>query len=240
MNVKIVLVRPLYEENVGYIARLAANFKVGEIALVRPRCNWRTGKAKSRAMHGKGILLEAKKFGSLERALQGCTYSIATTALLGKGKKLRRNAIGVEQFAKRFAASKGKIALVFGPEPSGLSNEEIGQCDFIVSISASRKYRTLNIGHAAAILLYSLFAAKQGKGKKKAIREEARPGTKKLLNRKFGGILEKLPGIENKKAVLLSFKALTSRALLTEKEAKALLAFLSETGKMKGKKGKNQ
>jgi TrmH family RNA methyltransferase len=235
MNAKIVLVRPSYEENVGYIARLAANFECREIALVQPLCDWRTGKAKSRAMHGQSILLKAKKFSSLQKALSDCTYSIATTAIASSSGKIERTAISVEQFAERFSACKRKIALVFGSEQSGLSNKEIAECDFVVSIGAGKKYKTLNIGHAAAILLHALFAAKQAK--KGTPFPEASPAVKKQLGKKFRQTLQCLPGIENKAAVLSSFKALAGRSLLAEKEAKALLAFLNEAQKeMKGKR----
>jgi len=233
MNAKIVLARPLYEENVGYIARLAANFECKEIALVQPECDWKTGKAKSRAMHGQSVLLKAKKFDSLQKAVGDCTYSIATTAITGSGAKIERTAISVQQFAERFAGSRRKIALVFGSEQSGLSNAEIAECDFIVSIEAGKKYKTLNIGHAAAILLHALFAAKQAK--KGTPFPEASNSLKNQLGEKFMQTLQCLPGIENRAAVLSSFKALAGRSLLSEKEARALLAFLNETGKEIGK-----
>ncbi|MBN2067634.1 MAG: RNA methyltransferase [Candidatus Diapherotrites archaeon] len=236
MNAKIVLVRPLYEENVGYIARLAANFECREIALVKPECNWKSGLAKSRAMHGKHLLLKAKKFDSLEKALEDCAYSAATTALLGKGKKLNRNSISAKELGKRFAKSKGMLGLVFGSEPNGLLNEEIEKCDFVVSIEASRKYKTLNIGHAAAVLLHELFNAKKGG---KGIEGEAKASEKRLLERKFKQVLESLPGIDNRKAVFASFRALLSRSLLTGKEAKSLVAFLGEAGKGLGKGKRN-
>ncbi|MDP2973631.1 MAG: RNA methyltransferase [Candidatus Diapherotrites archaeon] len=237
MNAKIVLVRPLYEENVGYIARLAANFECKEIALVQPKCDWRTGKAKSRAMHGRHLLLKAKKFNNLQAALRDCAYSIATTAITSSGGSIKRTAISVQQFAERFAGSRRKIALVFGSEQNGLSNAEIAECDFIVSIDAGKKYKTLNIGHAAAIMLYCLFAAKQAK--KGTPFPEASNALKKQLGKKFMQTLQCLPGIENRAAVLSSFKALAGRSLLAEKEAMALLAFLNEAQKGIGAKQKD-
>ncbi len=237
MNAKIVLVRPSYEENVGYIARLAANFECREIALVQPKCDWKTGKAKSRAMHGQHLLSKAKKFNSLRRALSGCAYSIATTAIASSGGNIERTAVSVQQFAERFSTCKRKIALVFGSEQNGLSNAEIAECDFVVSIEASKKYKTLNIGHAAAILLHALFAAKQAKKGTPFL--EASNTLKKRLGKKFQQTLQCLPGIENRAAVFSSFKALAGRSLLAEKEARALLAFLNEAQKGIGAKQKN-
>ncbi len=236
MKSRVVLSRPLYEENVGLAARAAANFGCREMAVVRPRCNWRSTTALSRAMHGKGILLRAKEFGNLGQATAGCSYVIATTAKAGKGGKISRAAVPLKRFAGEFASSRKKAAIVFGPEPSGLTNEEIAECDFVVTVPSSCKYRALNLGCAVALVLYELFSAKAGKG---FCFREAGHLKRRLLAEKFQAVEEMLPGIENRKAVLASFKALTGRALLGEKEASALLAFLSETEKELRGKGKN-
>ena len=229
MHVKIVLVRPVYEENVGLAARACANFGCRELAFVRPECDWKSEKAKSRAMHGKEILLRAKEFGSISEAVEDCSYAIATSAKKG-GK---RNAMAPEEIARAFGKSNARIALVFGPEPSGLANEEIAECDFVATIPASEKYPTLNLSHAVCTMLYALFA---GRGKGRGF-DDAKPAAKRLLLKAFEKDLEMLSSIDDKKAVGAAFRALCSRALLSEKEAKALVAFLSETGKAMKRKG---
>lgn len=233
MKPKIVLVRPVYEENIGLTARAMANFECKDLRLVKPECSWKTGKAKSRAMHGKQVLLKAKRFDSIEEATKDCSYAIATSARKGGS----RNAVSAAELSKRFGKSQAKVALVFGPEPSGLTNREIAECDFVASIPASKKYPTLNLSHAVCIMLYQLFSEK--KEKAKAFRE-ANPAIKSLLVKAFEKNLEMLASIDDKKTVLASFKALSSRALLSEKEAKAVLAFLSETHKTLGRKQRNR
>ena len=223
MQVKIVLVKSLYEENLGLVARAMANFGFTELSLVKPECNWLSNKAKSRAMHGKAILQKAKKFKSINEATKDCTYSVAASAKKGRN----RNSIPAKEFAKLFAKSKAKIALVFGPEPSGLTNKEIEECDIITTITASPKYPTLNLSHAVCLMLYQLFSAKE---KPKSFKE-ATPATKKQLQNLFEKNLLMLASIDDKKAVKASFKALTSRSLITEKEALSLIAFLSEKRK---------
>ncbi len=235
LKVKIVLVRPVYDENVGLTARTMANFGYRELALVGPECDWNSGKAKSRAMHGKSLLLKAKEFDSIKEAVKDCSYAIATSARKGKN----RNFLKPVEIAERFGKSNAKIALVFGSEPSGLSNREIAECDFVASIPASAKYPTLNLSHAVCVMLYQLFAEsekKAGNGKKAGFKS-AKPTTKKILVKIFEKDLSLLSSIDDKKAVLASFKALCSRSLLSEKEAKALIAFLSETEKSLNKKG---
>ena len=233
MQAKIVLVRPLYEENIGLVARAMANFGFGELALVKPECDFLGEKAKSRAMHGKQLLLKAKRFGSIKQATRGCSYAIATSARQGRN----RNALSASEISERFGKGRAKIALVFGPEPSGLTNREIAECDFVARIAASSKYATLNLSHAVCIMLYQLFAA--GKWKEKSF-ADARPGTKRRVLKAFEDDLRMLPSIDDKKTILASFKALSSRALLSEKEALALIAFFAETGKGLWRKGKQK
>ncbi len=227
MRLKIVLVRPIYEENIGLVARAMANFGFEELVIVKPECDLKSGKTKSRAMHGKHVLLKARSFENIEEAVKDCTYSIATSARKGKN----RNFLKPVEIAEKFGKSNAKIAIVFGSEPSGLSNEEIAECDFVASIPASAKYPTLNLSHAVCVMLYQLFAGNKKAKNAKAEFNDAKPVTKKILLKAFEKDLAMLSSIDDKRNVLASFKALCSRSLLSEKEAKALVAFLSETGK---------
>lgn len=222
MKAKIVLARPVYEENIGLVARAMANFGFKEMALVKPECNWKSGKAKSRAMKGKRILERAKTFNSIKEATGDCSCAVATTAKKGA----KRNAVSAEELAKRLGKSTGKAAIVLGPEPSGLTNSEIAECDFIASIPASKEYPTLNLSHAACIILYSLYSQKRGKPFK-----EASPATKRLMLQKFEESLGLVRSIDDKKAVKSAFRALCSRTLISEKEARAMAALFSETRK---------
>jgi len=216
LKAKIVLVRPKYGENVGLAARACANFGCRELALVRPECDFKSGKAKARAMHGQNVLLKAKIFDSIEEAVKDCSYVVCTSAKARKNRK----ALGLGEFAERFAGGRGKVGLVFGPEPSGLSAGEIDECDFVVGIEASGKYPTLNLSHAVCVVLYSLFSA--GKDKRFS---QAKPASKRKLVELFETSLGKSRGIQDKAMVLASFRALTARSLLSEKEAGALIAF---------------
>ena len=226
MEAKIVLARPIYAENIGLVARAMANFGFSELALVKPLCDWKSPGAKSRAMHGKGILLGAKEFGCIGEAASDCAHVVATTAKAG-GEKIGRTAVTARQLAVKFAGSKKKIAIVFGNEPDGLSNTEIAECDFVATIPCKSGYNTLNLSHAAAIFLYELQAA----GKEKALFKEAGAGQKKLLLKKLAETLKAMDGIDNKEAVGASFRALLGRSLISEKEACAIAAFLNEARK---------
>jgi len=223
MKIKIILVQPEYPENLGLTARAMKNFGFKELFLVNPKAGKGEARAKSRAAHAIDVLEKARVFKSLAKALEQVDYSVATTAKPASGKKLFRTAISPKNLAAKFSKTNAVLGIVFGRESSGLTNNEIKQCDFVASIPSSVHYHTLNISHAAAIMLYEFFSTQKGIGFKAASRE-----TKKILLKKISGIVGNSATIQNKDSVILSFKALVSRALVTEKEAKAMLTLLSE------------
>lgn len=237
MKIGVILVGIQGAENLGYAARAMANFGAGRLCLVNPVADAKSAEAISRAMHAQGILRRAEVFGSLEKALSGFDYAVATTARTGIAGKVGRTAVSAREFASRFAKSNAKVALVFGREPSGLTNEEIAQCDFIVKIPSSGRYPSLNISHAVAVLLYELFAARAGgkkfRGAKGAVRSQ-------IVGR-FRELAEECASVADKGATTAAFKRLVSRALITGKEANAVLAVLSCALKeIRGKKTKKR
>jgi len=175
-------------------------------------------------------LLKASVFESISKATVDCGYVIATSARKGR----ERRALKPEEIVKRFGKGAAKIAIVFGCEADGLSNEEIAECDFVARIAASRDYPTLNLSHAVVAILCQVFKAESGKSV-----FDARPETRKRMLEFFKQDLELVPGIDNRPRVLAAFKAMSSRSLLSEKEARALLAFFGKTKRaLKGKAGK--
>lgn len=222
----VILVEPEYEENIGLIARAAKNFGLTDLWLVNPKANYLSDKAISRAMHARDLLENARLFESLENALCCADFSAATTAIASKDKKIARNAITPKQLAENFRGTNATLAIVFGRESSGLTNKEIEQCDFIVNIPSSRIYRTLNVSHAAAIILYELFTCKQRRSFAVADKN-----TKQIMVKLFEQLAKELKAIRNKKATVASFKHLVSRAPITKREANAVIAVLSELSK---------
>jgi tRNA/rRNA methyltransferase len=225
MDVVVVLVEPQYEENLGLVARAMANFGAQELRLVNPEAEHLGDKAIARAMHARHILVDAKINNSLDDALSDCVISAATTAKPSVNNISPRNALALHVFAEHACKLKGKIALVFGRESSGLTNEEIGKCNLTLYIPASSSYPTLNLSHAVTITLYELFRCS------KKTRTTSFPvctaETRKLVEEQFRMLVGLLPKIQNKSGAVQSFHGLLGRALLTEKEARTLLAVFS-------------
>lgn len=228
MKAKVILVEPHYGGNIGFIARAMKNFGIKELALVQPIADHLDSEAKSRAMHAREILEEAKIFDSLQEALKEADIGIATTAI-SSSNKIFRSTLPVKEFAEKYACFEGRIGLVFGRETNGLRNEEIEQCDLCVKIPSNKAYPTLNLSHSAAILFHELFQAKKEKNKKKEGKEKyAGRDLRNKLNSIYSELINNSGKLRNKKSCKTSFSSLISRTPLTDKEAKNLIAVLKE------------
>lgn len=162
VDVRIVAVDPIYPENLGYIARAIGNFQ-GE-GLVRVRGCKVTGKARERATHSIPILEASRRVETLDEALEGAALAIGATARRTDDPKMHhRETLTPVELRERLAGVEGTVALVLGREDKGLDNEELARMDLAVAIPAPGK-KSLNIGHAAAVLLYVLKA--QGTGQR--------------------------------------------------------------------------
>jgi TrmH family RNA methyltransferase len=147
--ISVVLIDPRNSGNVGAVARAMANFGFGKLVLVNPRCNHLSQTARNRAKWAQDVLKKAKvadkipKFDTL----------IATTAKIGTDYNIPRSPVSPSQLS---SVCKGNAGILFGRENTGLTNKEILQADFVVTIPASKKYPTLNLSHSVAVILYEL------------------------------------------------------------------------------------
>lgn len=235
MNALVVLVGCEYDENLGLIARAMKNFGLSELLLVKPKADKDSDKAKSRAMHALDVLRKASIHASLESALKKADFSIATTGIASKSTGKGRKALTPKKLAEKFCHTDAKLAIVFGRESNGLTNNEIEKCDFIVSIPASTEYPILNISHACTVIFYELFKAKS-----KSLFKTATRNTKNAAIKKFEELALANQRIKNKKAVMNSFKHVIARAPATEKELKAITGVLSESLKKIKKESQHQ
>ncbi|MBI2176251.1 RNA methyltransferase [Candidatus Woesearchaeota archaeon] len=230
----VLLVEPETPGNIGSVARVMKNFGVRQLLLVNPRCNHLDGEAYGRAMHARDILKSAVVVKSFSH-LKEFDYVVATTAALGSDYNVLRSPITPGQLAQQLQShisssvnnKKNKIALVFGREGTGLTSREIGSCDLVVTIPASRKYRALNLSHAVAIVLYELF--KPSKSVKLASHIPlASRHEKKLAESMVNEIISGMDfAINSKKETqALVWRRLISKSFLTKREMYALLGFL--------------
>src|SRR6266571_432798 len=158
-SIRIVLVEPKNEGNVGAIARVMKNFGVEDLVLVRP-CPL-GAEARQRAMHGVDVLGSARTVPDIEEATADVDLLVATSGVeTSNEKRFARISIPPRDLAARTSAMKGRVGILFGREDFGLRDEDIRACDLLVTIPASKSYPILNVSHAAAILLYELHAGR--------------------------------------------------------------------------------
>jgi len=176
-------------------------------------------------MHATDILENSITFKSLNDMLDKLPvdFLVGTTGIPGGSYKLERLPLRPEQFAKALNTN-AKIAILFGREGNGLTNEEILECDIIVSIPTSQEYPIMNVSHAAAIIFYEIF--KEREYKPKGI-EEASGLEKKLLISDMKDIISSLGMPDHKKKVAMrAFRNLIGRAFITGREAHTLKGIL--------------
>lgn len=229
MKLGIVLVEPEYDGNIGFTARCMENFGCKDLWLVKPKANHLSNDAIARAMKGRHILEKAKIVESLEEALENFDVSAATTARKKKGTKLFRELIALDEFAQNYGKFSGKLAVVFGPEKNGLTNEQLKHCDVIITIPAYGKYPTFNLSHAVAIALYEI--------SKRHFSQKIEPANRRLrkeILKQFNELIRVGGKVRNREDTLFAFKGFLARAVLSHKEANAILTVFSSVLKKFG------
>lgn len=154
-KIKVVIVEPLGEINLGSIARLCENFGVDELRLVAPRCNHLNSEAIKMAVHGKSFLQNASIFSNLLDAINDCARVVATCGRLDHGEIPLHSSDEALQWLISATSSKS-LGIVFGREDKGLTNAELQMAQKVITLSTSIKYPSLNLSHAVAIILHQL------------------------------------------------------------------------------------
>ncbi len=221
-QLRIVLVEPIYEVNIGHVARAMKNFGFRELIVVSPRVPVNKS-AIVFASHAGDILENARIVNTLDRALEGTELSVATTAQAAKSPhNLTRQSISVTEFANKFNEYPKKVAIIFGRESTGLTNYEISRCEMVVTIPAHPRYSTLNVSHAVAVILYELYKLRAGvvhQGRPRFDRESL-----KLLYSNFSRTLNSLGlPLHRSRITIETFEKVISRGLIASRELTLLL-----------------
>jgi TrmH family RNA methyltransferase len=215
MNLRVVLVEPLYDGNIGSVARSMKNFGFDQLVLVNPCRIDDFGNAM--ASHAKDILDKAKVVSTLEEAVRESSLVIGTTGkrLDDEHKHLRLHIrepwLTPAQLVDKLNGKDCEVALLLGRETWGLTNQELQLCNLLVSIPTSDLYPVMNIAQAATILLYEL----------------SRVETLDRLQASARSLLKEINyPIHKREFRMTMFKRIFGRAELTEREANTLLGML--------------
>lgn len=157
-NIRIVLVEPIFGGNIGSVCRAMNNNDITDLAIVNPRPETDWDDARKLSCNAQAQLDARREFQTLEEAIGDCTVVAGTSARTGF---YRDTAYSPREFAPIAleSATGHNIALVFGREDKGLSNEELALCTHIIQIPSSERYTSLNLSHAVMVCCYELFTA---------------------------------------------------------------------------------
>tara|TARA_Y100001970_G_C14231747_1_gene859079 strand:- start:1910 stop:2635 length:726 start_codon:yes stop_codon:yes gene_type:complete len=173
-NIYFILVRPQMGENIGSVARAIKNFNIKNLRIVNPRCSWPNQKALATSVGAKDILKLTKIYDSVEKSIGDLDLIFASSSRI---RKINKKTISVSNLKNKIKKGR-KIGILFGPESSGLSNDEINCADYLVKIPSNKKFSSLNLSHSAIIFCFELF---QHFSRKKI---EYKTGYKSLVARK--------------------------------------------------------
>ncbi len=152
--VRIVLVGTTHPGNIGAAARAMKNMGLRQLVLVAPK-SFPDEEATARASGAEDVLMHAQVVESLHDALQGCVWVAGTSA---RSRALEKPVLAPRSLSPVLLdrAVQGPVALVFGRERTGLSNEELDLCHVHVQIPTAPDYASLNLGAAVQLLAYEL------------------------------------------------------------------------------------
>ena len=155
---RVVLVRTEIAGNIGSVARVMGNMGASDLVLVAPVADPRSEQAETMATHhARELLRSARVVPDLASALADCVSSVATSAITG-GQFRRQNVGTPDRIAPAVvsAMASGVVALVFGPEPTGLDNDEVSRCHYQIHIPTAPAHVALNLAQAVAVCLYEV------------------------------------------------------------------------------------
>lgn len=234
MTPSIILVRPQMGENIGAAARAMANFGLKDLRLVAPRDGWPNPKASDMAGRALDLVDDARLFQTTPEAVGDCQYVLATTAReRAMNLPVLEPREAMAELHKRIARGE-KCAILFGPERTGLENEEVVAADAVVTIPVAPEYTSLNLAQAVVILGYEWLL---GTRREQAVEASEGPATKQLLEGMFGHLESALDEtnfwrIPAKKEIMWrNIRAGLSRAGLTAQEVatwRGIIKALSE------------
>ena len=215
-RVRIVLVDTQDGANIGSCCRAAKTMGVERLVIVGGR-EYDEDRVRTLALHASDVWENAKRFDTLEEALNGSIFTCGATRRRGKFRKM--SAYSPEQLSEKLKSlPDGDISIVFGRESDGLRDDEVALCSSIVTIDTSERFPSLNLSQAVQIICYELFkgAGKYPVGMNAVPHERIRSAGKEMADHLENIGYFKLP--DERKWTEQLLMDITERAGLSEKE----------------------
>lgn len=229
-NIRIVLVETSHSGNIGSAARAMKTMGLSNIYLVSPKSV--DEQSIALAAGADDVLQNAKIVDTFEQAIEDCSLVIGTSARL---RHLQSTLIEPRECAEKASVHQGQVAIVFGRERVGLTNEELLKCHYHLNIPANPEYSSLNLAMAVQLVSYEMRMAFLAKGKTEntlSIIENIYPTTQEIeyffMNTER--VYKSLGFIQNQ-GVMQKLRRLYNRSFLEKNELNILHGMLSSVEK---------
>ena len=234
-NVHFILFKPQLSENIGACARALKNFNFTKLKLVSPKIDFPNEKVFATSVGAKNIINSSKVYSNFEAAIQDINCVIATSSRIRKKnyKHLSLNELRKINF-------KQNIAIVFGPEASGLTNNELSYANYVIKLPTNNKFQSLNLSHCVILLCYEIFKILNKKVKKFDLRYKNKQVNKEELNKFVNFLINSLDQIgflqphHKRKSMIENIRTIFHKMNLSDKEMRILLGII---GSLRDRKG---
>ena len=233
----IILVRPQLGENIGMAARAMLNCGLSEMRLVAPRDGWPNERAQRAASGADVVLDEARVFDSVAEAVADLQHVVATTA---RTRELVQRIVTARHAASEirdWIAAGERVGILFGPERTGLENDDIVHADTALSIPLNPQFSSLNVAQAVLLVSYEWIASADETPVERMSEHATRPADKDELQNLFAHLeraLDQSGFLRHqamRPAMVNNLRALLQRAAMTEQEVRSfhgVIKFLSK------------
>lgn len=237
---RVVLVRPRGGANVGSVCRAMMNMGADDLVVVDGRFD--LDEAAVMAVHARSVLDRRRDVSSLSEAIAGCSVIVGTTARKGP---YRDRSVDIRELAAGLVRAEpaAPAALVFGPEDTGLTNEDVAVCHRLAFVPTTDAYPSLNLAQAVIIVLYELHRARlldtgvepSADRTRSSTPSAVEPADAADVEQMFVGLERVLIDVgflssDNPGHIMATLRALLGRAGLDERELRILRGVVRQIG----------
>ena len=229
-----ILVKPQIGENIGASARAIKNFGFWKLIIVSPKQTWPNAKAKATSVGAYDILQKSKIFSKTSEAIKNFDVIFSLSA---RKRDINKKHISFNQFHNIIKTNnKTKFGFMFGPEASGLSNEDLSYSNYVLQIPTSKNFKSINLSHSLTIIAYEIFKSLNQKIFTKMSKNINISSKKKIkvLIEHLTNLLDKKDFVtpkEKKHAMIMNINNLFYRFEPNDKELRVLASIISTLAK---------
>ncbi len=238
-NVRVVLCETTHPGNIGAAARGMKTMGLEDLVLVNPR-TFPSAEATARASGADDVLTRAKVVQSLDAALTDCHWVYGTSARMRSLEKRQLDArTAATEIFEKVQSESCQVAIVYGTERSGLTNEQMARCQTLLHIPTNPEYASLNLGSAVQLLAYEIRMAFIAASSEPSLPQQELPpvATREAIQGVFGhlqNVLEDVGFLQSKQqeTMLLRLRSMLDRANLAEHEVHIVRGALGRVDKL--------